>query len=407
MKGSYLKPGLALLIAAALFTAPVLGQYLYLLENDCSSDKWVYSYPGCIFNGTLGAWQLNETASGPPAYFNFTSGWEEDAGADIDKQGLNVTWTTWDRTDEGRINRDAADLFSSFTSYNLSFTLKVSFVQNNNPGSVTLLRALLIGEGPYPDWTHILTGNYESYGLTISSTVNQGTTFKLALVETNNGAAYNDGGGTGNLNVGTEYYCILGRDGTNWELWVFSDSDRTTLIENISMTLQSNYGDLGEFYALLGIDAGSGSRTSSGYIKDIYLGSAGPGYEPEGWVYSEELLVNTTMGPAYVFSSSHTVPAGSSLTVAFSSDNSSWVRETALSSVAGALHESIYLNDLNYSSLYVRYNFTSNGLVTPLVSSFDLAYEIDDPGPGSNGWIYTLLAVPTLLLGYAARHKPI
>lgn len=394
------KPTLIILILLFSSVGVASAQYLYLLENNCTTPKWVDSSPSCIFNSTH--WQLNATGSGPPAYFNFTD-WASYAGADLTHQDLNVTWSTWDRTDEGRISKTASDVFSSFTLYNLSFTLKVTYVQNNNPGSVTLLRALLIGEGPYPDWTHILTGNYESYGLTVSATVNQGTTFKLALVETNNGAAYNDGGGTGNLNVGTEYYCILGRDGTNWELWVFSDSDRTTLIENISMTLQANYGDLGVAYALLGIDAGSGSRTSSGYIKDVYLGSGGPGYESEGWIYTEDLLVNTTMGPAYVFSSSHTVPAGSGLTVAFSQDNSTWIRETSLSTVAGALHEAIYIDDLNYTTVYVRYNLTGNGAVTPLIQSMDLAYEIDDPGPGANGWIYLMAAPIGLLLGLAVK----
>lgn len=392
-----LKPGFILVILTFSMIGMAAGQYLYLIENDCTSSIWVDASPSCVFNSTH--WQLTGTGSSP-IYEDFTA-YTESYFA-FDDNPRYVFFDDWDISDEGILYKSLT-ANSSFTAY---WKFNLTDIQNNNPGSSTGNRMICFANGVAPDYYGIRYGNYECFGVLWGSDVNQDSDYFVRMWETENGNAWITGVST-DLSVSTDYYMKLEKSGAALNLTVYSDAAYSVYVDHVTHTMQSNNNGLQFFYALLATDY-TNARSFDGYLADLTFEDPTGGYDPLGYIYTEDLLVNTTMGPAYVYCSGHEVPAGTGLKVSFSSDNSTWVRENTLSTVAGSLKHSVFLEDLNYTSLYARYELTSDGSDTPKVQSMALAYEIDDPGTGSNGWIYALLAPIAMLLGVAVKSlKPV
>lgn len=383
-----------------LMAAPVAlayGQYLYLITNDCATPAWVQSSSAVVHNSTLEAWGLEALEGAAPIYEDFThTDWVEAYGAGLLSQtAARSIWTTYDRSDEiafGRLNHP--DATEGEFQGSMFHTLNITYVENTG-GGTALISPLVWSNWIYPDYVHIDAGNYEAYGYRVLSELSQISTFYLQLWELQNGDNFYSITLTG-LEIGTAYYMNFTKAGTAVTLEVYTDSGFTSLYGELSLTLHADHANLDALTMPLGHDA-NGNRDSSGYVEDLTFGAPGGGYAAEGFLYTEELLVNTTMGPAYMFSTRQTVPEGSGLTVAFSEDNLTWVRSTTLETVAGDLHSCVYLGDLNYTALYARFNFTSDGSATPSLFSLDLAYEIEDPGEGGNGWIYALCASPVMI----------
>jgi len=90
------------------------------------------------------------------------------------------------------------------------------------------------------------------------------------------------------------------------------------------------------------------------------------GYETDGYFITENYL-NYTDGNALVQLTNASIPSGTSLTVQFSNDNSTWVdHEGNVGSTSiGEGFYSIDLRDLNYSAIYQIYNFTGQTSLTP------------------------------------------
>lgn len=392
---------LTALMISMLLVAPVFGQYLYLLDNDCSTDKWVTQSPNCIFNQTQGVWQLNSTDGTPPDYVNFTA-FSELTGGAFTQTETRSTWTNYDRTNEGDVYyADYPDATTPFTVY---FKLVVTNIESNAGGTI-LIYPLIFSLGGQPDYRHIIANNYEAYGVRVAADLSQGDTFYLSNVWAENGDSSTEEVIL-DLDVETPYYIRVQKDGTSLNTTVYSDAGYSSYLGHYETTLPQSYPVEDTLNAPMAHDASSGSRVSSGYVEFMTFDAPTGGYALSGNLYTEDLLVNTTMSPAYIFCSSQIVPDNTGLTVEFSEDNSTWVRPTELSTTIGDLRESIYLADLNYSSLYVRYNFTSDGSATPAIDTMDIAYMIDEPEGNANGWIYTLCASPiALIVGIATKVK--
>lgn len=390
------------LMISMLLVAPVFGQYLYLIQNDCSTDKWITQSSNCIFNQTQGVWQLNSTDGEPPEYVNFTTFNEAYSAAKFDQTEDRSSWTGLERTDEGIVyNNNYAEIADPMTVY---FKLMISSVESNAGGTI-LVYPVIFAEGAYPDYRHMQTNNYEAFGVRVSADLSQSSTYFLSNVWCQNGDNYGDTVLT-DLDVGTAYWIRLQKDGTSFNTTVFSDSAFSSYLGHYESTLAEVYASEDCLCVPLAHDAASGDRESSGYVEFMTFDEPTGGFELSGQLYTEDLLVNTTMAPAYVFCSSQLVPDNTALTVEFSEDNSTWVRPITLSSTVGNLRESVYLADLNYSSLYVRYNFTSDGSATPAIDTMEIAYQIDEPEGNANGWIYTLCASPiALIVGIATKLK--
>lgn len=395
MRGS-LKPGLILVILLFSMVSPAWAQYLYLIENNLANPIWVANQNNLFFNSTLEAWQLNKTDGAPPAYIDFTT-FSELAGGYLSQIETRSTWANLDRTDEGNAYLDDY-LPNDYTVY---FTLRLTDIESNTGGTV-LVYPFIAAENPYTDWNALLSGNYEAYGIRVNSPLSQSSSYTLTLIECQNGGAWGQSLGE-SLTVGTDYYIKLEKAGTSWSAWIYSDPTYSSLLDTETLDLQEAHLSENCLCVPLAQDASNGPRTSSGYVEYLTFDEPGGGYELEGIYYSEDLLINTTMGPAYLFGSDQIVPAGASLVVSFSEDNLTWVRPIILSSTLGDLRETVYLGDLNYSSLYVRYNFTGDGSATPELHYMSLAYRIADPGPGGNGWIYLVASPIMLALGLVVK----
>lgn len=125
--------------------------------------------------------------------------------------------------------------------------------------------------------------------------------------------------------------------------WDFSTAGTT-----LTMEQTGTYNDYG--------------RLDGGDIDDIISG----GYEEEGYLYTTEVLSGIS-GRSTVLLTNSTLNNGE-ISVAFSSDNSTWVNhnnESGYETLAGG-YESFDLRDLNFTTLYMRYNFSRGGLqLTP------------------------------------------
>ena len=399
------KLGIALI--TLLMAAPValaFGQYLYLLENDIATSAWVQSSQGLAHNSTLEAWGLIPGEAPAPIYEDFTDPewvvWYGNAG-DISTTPDRMTWV-YSRDDElDHVRPNHPNTTGGVFEGSMFFDMNVTYIENNSAGTV-MVYPLAWCDFYRQDYRQIDAGNYEAYGIRIGASNAQGSTVYMSLWEIEEGSNFNSGI-TPLMDVGTEYYFNFTKTGLDLYLGIYEDKEYTVLFDELTLTLQANHPNLDYLTMPLGHDA-TGARISGGYIEDLTFGAPIGGYELEGTLYTEELLVNTTMGPAYTFSTSQAVPEGMGLTVEFSEDNTTWVRSTGLDTVTGNLHTSVYLEDLNYTALYARFSFTGDGSGTPSLESMDLTYLIDDPGEGSNGWIYALCASPVMLaLGLLLR----
>jgi len=403
MRGKLTRIGLSIILLTASMIGIISAQYLFLLENNVNSEAWINTNQDVVFNSSLGAWVLNSTDGEPPTYENFLS-WEEQSGGYLTQTASRSTWTNWDRIDEGYLYNDSHPSVGG--DYTAFFDLRLISIESTS-GGTNLMYPFFVCANSYVGYNSqrdYRFANEETYAVRVASDLSQGSKYYLTLVETENGAQYSSEHIV-DLDVGTIYYLNFTKNGADIELRVYEDSEYSVLFGSLSHTMQTENNALDSVMVPIAHGASSGPRTSSGYVENLTFDEPGGGYALEGYLYSEDLLTNTTMGPAHTFYSGQTIPEGANLNVAFSEDNSSWIRETTLSTVTGNLKESIYLDDLNYTTLYIRYHFEGPGGVTPSLDSMSIAYRIDEPEGNAKGWIY-LGGVVSFIIGLMILKRP-
>lgn len=397
-----LKTGFLSILLISSMLSMVSGQYLYLIENPITSEAWITTNQDVVFNSSLSGWILNSTNGEAPTYENFTT-YSEQSGGSLTQTASRSTWTNFDRTAEGYCYNDSHP-YATGSTYSAFFTLKMTAIESNSGGTI-LVYPFYITPHPYVGWgdqRDYRYANQDTYGLRVKADLSQSTKYDLTLIETDAGDQYSSGD-ISNLDVGTAYYVNFTKNGADIEVNVYSDADYSVFVGSQSLTMQTSKNALDCVNVPIAHGANAGARDSSGYVEDLTFDEPGGGYEANGLLITEDLLTNTTMSPAYVFCSKQTVPEGSTLTVSFSEDNSTFVRETELSTCDNC-KTAIFLEDLNYSSLYVKYEFTSSGDTTPELEEIALAYQIDDPGGNANGWIYAGSIIP-YIVGLATKKR--
>lgn len=394
-----LKQLLIILSLLSLFIGTVNAEYLYSIENPVTDERWIESSPNCIFNQTLGVWQLNQSAGAIPEYVDL-SAFSELSGTKFSQTETRNTFTNVLQTDEGAVYKtNYPDLGGDFTVY---FTVYVDTLTSSTLGGRGYI--FLVDIGGITDWTAIVNGNYEAYGLRITTTSGITSYYGLSLAEVENGDVRTSSPSY-QFQLDTPYYIKFTKTGDEIDFIAYTDAELTTDVEDDSLTMHAANNNLLCMNAFLAWDYSSGSGSITGYTEYYTFDEPGGGYELSGNLYTENLLINTTMGPAWVFCTSQTVPDGATLTVSFSEDNTTFVREKTLSTVGSNFMETVYLGDLNYSALYVRYNFTSDGSATPSVDEMNFAYEIETPEGNANGWIYLCASPIALIIGIGAKIK--
>lgn len=167
------------------------------------------------------------------------------------------------------------------------------------------------------------------------------------------------------------YYLSLEKNGTRVSLLIYQNPAYSTLLKNQTLTLSGNhsyqYIHWGQTH-----DADLAGRGLNG---DTLFLDDGSGGATEGVFYSTDLL-NGVSSNCTTFLYNTTLSANSTISLEFSRDNSTF---TALNSPVFNGLGAVSLDTLNYSSLYVRGNFTRvTGGVCNL-NDFTVIYE--EPGP--------------------------
>lgn len=148
-----------------------------------------------------------------------------------------------------------------------------------------------------------------------------------------------------------KYYCRMSRTGASLNCKFYSDPDRTALVFQLTCVTHGfslRYTQI----AVSRNDPVDGSDHSTGYIQ--YL-TTGKGYDDQGHFYTTDILAGIDYtGLALLLNS--TIPGGDSITLEISQDNSSWILNDWEPIFGG--YESIDLRDLEFNTMYFRFNFT-------------------------------------------------
>jgi len=392
------KLGIAILTVIGLSLSVVYGRYLYLIENDVTSPKWVASYSG--LNLTDQGWALESFGGGPPEYVNFTEDYSNYNLNPATIDGYFVNWTDLDRMNKGTIWDQRSELGSIYQAH---FNLNLEQLEAEGK-SRNLCWVFMVCEIPPDDNNYAFRqtkdNGYEFYGIVLYGPLSQNSVFYYQVTEAMDGDTYSSDPSV-NLNVGREYYFSVYKDGTNFTVSVFDDEDRTNKLDQLSITLHNDW-NFNYSWVLTAIGAYTDPRVSSGHIGYLTFDSPG-GYLTNGVLYTKDLLENTT-SPAWVHLCNASLPKATRVLVRFSPDNNTWT--DPISIINELNRTAIFLGDLNYTSLYVQYQLTGDGSETPILNYMGLSYPVEEPGDGNGGtceasyWPY-LLAPVALLIGYA------
>jgi len=129
-----------------------------------------------------------------------------------------------------------------------------------------------------------------------------------------------------------------------------------------------------------------GTQDDYGYVNNTGLPFRSGGFAPNGYFITEDYL-NYTTGNSLALLTNTSIPEDTLLTVEFSNDNITWALNDWEPMFGGL--EAIDLRDLNYTDLYLRYNFTGTVLKTPRLYQSRLVTTNGTGGVGGIVYITT------------------
>lgn len=365
-------------------------------KTEFNSTKWIQSYHNITLNTTKGIITLNQSTSAR-VYEDFTTFTEKGVVATMSQNATRSTFTNFDRTDSDTLcykllpNRDEG--------FEIIFELKITSVVN----SATTIRMNILGWlEDDEDFLKIKADNEEQFGIQMRS-LSTTTTFYLPLYETKDGAQYYTGT-SGNLNVGTLYYCKFIRSGTSIKLYVDDDSDFSSCVAGYnpkSATLHGNY-DYCNYLAMPQSVDYAGSIVSSGYVQNLWFGNTTGGYMTEGVLYTKDLLENTTEKSVMIGINGSAV-TNTVIRLYTSGDNSTWTWRITNNGLGerALYYETLY----DYSIMYVRVNLTTtDDTITPYLDELFYLHTFSGGGvcpPSNNNEWFTgiiFICVPPLIL---------
>jgi len=209
---------------------------------------------------------------------------------------------------------------------------------------------------------------------------------------------FNENSVTTTLTRDVNYYCTFYINATHCVNEVYSDSARTTRIRYLWMELNDDdyayrYLFLARSYSgALGAD---GSIVDT-YSKDYHIRYYTNGIETKGYAYTVDLLMNET---DIAFSSfvNSTIGASCNLKVYFSDDNNTWIQKFYQISTNCNY---VNIENLNYTSLYAKFEFTGNGInnIELLNFGYTNIFTLSGAKPNYVIWIVLITCIPTMLL---------
>lgn len=397
MNRTLIKLAVLITFCAGLFyVGCVSAQSSYILHNDLDSAKWINETENVVHNGTLSAYLLME--SGIP-YADFTEWTEHDAPGRLSETTTRVTFTGLDRGDDVYLYDTKTGELQTFTH---AFRFKVTSLVNS--ATVIRLEPYTVSQS-LADYTTNRLAGVTQFGVQLRSW-SSSTQYNLLLMETYSGSLYISGDTSNRLNVNTLYYVQVKKTGTSLTLKVDNNADFSSPINSYSLTLHGNWNLP---YLMVPQSCGlSGGLTTSGYAEYLDFGT-GAGYDP-GYLITENLLSNYTGTPFSLIYNVST-PTATAFNVSVSSDLVSW---TLTGDHTGDGFLVSYLEPYNWTSLYVKFGFETDGVDTPILYDYHLTFyhEGADGGGivlefGDLNWILTVIWLALLGIGWGNNNQPL
>jgi hypothetical protein len=345
---------LATIILFMAFSPLVFG--LDEIIDDYENLNRVQGSHNIVRNSTLDCIELNYSAVGNPVYEDFTNFTEVDSLTRLQQTANRSTFNIQRTDDNIYLYGDyGAGYFDDVThEFNV-------YIDSCDSTASAQYRVILYSlTNMLGDWIAYWT-NTESLDL-IAKSNNVAGQFSLRLVSGYNGGTnwyfFNESSG---LDDDTYYFMRLTISGRNCTLWIYSDNDRTSLVEKIicNQVYEQTYRYI---LAPASLDYASGSYFIQGYLEQLWIGDVLGGYHNEGWFYTTQFWPGAS-DDLIVLLYYMTLGNGDTIKAQISPDNSTWYDHNLGSSnetlVQG--YEALDLRDLNFTSPYLRFYLLDGG----------------------------------------------
>lgn len=222
---------------------------------------------------------------------------------------------------------------------------------------------------------------------------------EIRLYEISGGGGWMDRWDPGPV-LDTWYFFRIVKTGANLFCGIYSTANLRDAgdgtdgdLDNLFLALQHNY-NFRWIYAVSSYSNGFAStRLISGDIKNLYIGRTTGAFQPDGYFYTQNMMDGTNYSLALLTTT--TLNTGT-ITVELSPDNSTWYNHENVSGAFETLedgYDGFDMRDNNFSLVYLRYNFTLNGPLTPWLNQTILYHTGDPPGGGVGPGTTTTITV--------------
>jgi hypothetical protein len=387
---------LVLLVALGSSALMISGSITRILEfhhSTFNETSWFPVLHDVVINTTTGSLYLT---GAPLIYEDFNVGWaESDPSNRLTHSQYVSTFTNLDRGDIDTY------FYEDINTQNFDWFFRLRMTKIDN--SISTNRFTVIGvSNRLDDWQGVVTNSATELLILLRSSYSV-TEFRLLLGETVAGATNFFNAPSNNLNINTDYYIRFTKSGTALSMHIYTDpgysTEESDYTGGVHGVLSGNWNL--PYIMLPQSNGQSGGIGHSGTLSYLTK-NALAGYTASGVAYSQDLLGNETdPGAGYSVMTNHTQGAGGSLSIAVSSDNSTWIPVVAATS--GGIHYS-RIEALNYTSLYCRVNLTSLGVTNTILNDFYFThlYEVEEAPPEGLDLMYLLAAVICVGLGALA-----
>lgn len=193
----------------------------------------------------------------------------DDPTGDLSQTAPRSTWTTLDCRDDAYLYRDyGAAFFDDFAHH---FTLCLTLTnQDVAPANKVVVWGVETGLGDFNAVKN--DAGQEGVVIVYRASANANKYF-LRIQEFENAATHNDD--TAELDKDTVYYLRAVKNGTAYDVYVYSDSARTILVTSAGLTLQADH-TFRYLYAPQSLDFATDGGVFSGYVENLDLDPSAP-----------------------------------------------------------------------------------------------------------------------------------
>lgn len=220
------------------------------------------------------------------------------------------------------------------------------------------------------------TGDFDSIGdivcLKVAYHTGVGEYF-LQLMVLENGAFSGDNYFLGS-GADFERYITFIKDGGNFTIYIYTDSDRTNLVDTLNVQMSYNIKFRYVFWGITDDDALSG-RSLTFYIHNLKYRTTG---ETDGYFTTVNLLNGITQKATTLLYNA-TIAESGYIGVKYSNNNSTWYNSQNVLNGSDLLLNGTYafnLEQLNFTNLYLNFTFHRNtGIDEIRLNDITLIYE--------------------------------